>query len=278
MGKWKTIAPIVISIVIAVTGSVFIYKWINLKTAPKEVVKVETEAVPIAVAAADLQWGTQLKPEMIKTTPFLKESLPAGHFTRTADLNHRVVIASIKKGEPVVEHRLAPNSVKTGGVSAVLGSGKRAVAVKGDKVIGISGFVNPGNRVDVLVTLRDPKTKLDKTKVVLENIPVLATGTQIQKNEKGEPAPVDVYTLEVTVEETEKLFLAASQGKLQFALRNIIDAEPVLTKGTTISQTLASLSMREPKQKATRKWQPRQSSVTVEIIKGNDLKKKKVSL
>jgi pilus assembly protein CpaB len=278
MGKWKTIAPIVISIVIAVTGSVFIYKWINLKTAPKEVVKVETEAVPIAVAAADLQWGTQLKPEMIKTTPFLKESLPAGHFTRTADLNHRVVIASIKKGEPVVEHRLAPNSVKTGGVSAVLGSGKRAVAVKGDKVIGISGFVNPGNRVDVLVTLRDPRTKLDKTKVVLENIPVLATGTQIQKNEKGEPAPVDVYTLEVTVEETEKLFLAASQGKLQFALRNIIDAEPVLTKGTTISQTLASLSMREPKQKKTIKWQPRQSSVTVEIIKGNDLKKKKVSL
>ncbi len=144
MGKWKTIAPIVISIVIAVAGSVFIYKWINLKTAPKEVVKVESEAVPIAVAAVDLQWGTQLKPEMIKTAPFLKESLPEGYFTRTADLNNRVVIASIKKGEPVVEHRLAPISIKTGGVSAVLESGKRAVAVKGDKVIGISGFVNPG--------------------------------------------------------------------------------------------------------------------------------------
>jgi len=278
MGKWKTIAPIVISIVIAITGSVFIYKWINLKTAPKEVVKVESEAVPIAVAAVDLQWGTQLKPEMIKTTPFLEESLPVGHFTRTADLNNRVVIATLKKGEPVVEHRLAPVSIKTGGVSAVLESGKRAVAVKGDKVMGMSGFVNPGNRVDVLVTLRDPKTKLDKTKVVLENIPVLATGTQIQKNEKGEPAPVDVYTLEVTIEDAEMLSLAASQGKLQFALRNITDAEPVLTKGTTISQTLASLSMKESKQKATRKWRPRSNSVTVEVIKGNDLKKKKMSL
>ena len=278
MGKWKTIAPIVISIVIAVTGSVFIYKWINLKTAPKEVVKVESEAVPIAVAAVDLQWGTQLKPEMIKTAPFLKESLPEGYFTRTADLNNRVVIASIKKGEPVVEHRLAPISIKTGGVSAVLESGKRAVAVKGDKVIGISGFVNPGNRVDVLVTLRDPKTKLDKTKTVLENIPVLATGTQIQKNEKGEPVPVDVYTLEVTVEEAETLALAASQGKLQFALRNITDAKPVLTKGTTISQTLASLSTREPKKKAIRKWRPRSNSVTVEIIKGNEMKKKSLKL
>ncbi len=278
MGKWKTIAPIIISIVIAVTGSVFIYKWMNSKTAPKEVVKVESEAVPIAVAAVDLQWGTQLKPEMIKTAPFLKESLPVGYFTRTADLNNRVVIAPIKKGEPVVEHRLAPNSIKTGGVSAVLESGKRAVAVKGDKVMGISGFVNPGNRVDVLVTLKDPKTKLDKTKVVLENIPVLATGTQIQKNEKGEPAPVDVYTLEVTLEDAEKLSLAASEGKLQFALRNITDAEPVLTKGTTISQVLASLSMKEPKGKTTKKWQPRSSSVTVEVIKGNDLKKEKVKL
>jgi pilus assembly protein CpaB len=278
MGKWKTIAPIVISIVIAVAGSVFIYKWINLKTAPKEVVKVESEAVPITVAAVDLQWGTQLKPEMIKTAPFLKETLPAGYFTRTSDLNNRVVIASIKKGEPVVEHRLAPISIKTGGVSAVLEFGKRAVAVKGDKVIGISGFVNPGNRVDVLVTLRDPNTKLDKTKTVLENIPVLATGTQIQKNEKGEPAPVDVYTLEVTVEEAETLALAASQGKLQFALRNITDAKPVLTKGTTISQTLASLTRREAKQKATRKWQPRPSSVTVEIIKGSELKKKSLKL
>ena len=278
MGKWKTIAPIVISIVIAVAGSVFIYRWINLKTAPKEVVKVESEAVPITVAAVDLQWGTQLKPEMIKTAPFLKESLPQGYFTRTSDLNNRVVIASIKKGEPLVEHRLAPISIKTGGVSAVLESGKRAVAVKGDKVIGISGFVNPGNRIDVLVTLRDPKTKSDKTKTVLENIPVLATGTQIQKNDKGEPAPVDVYTLEVTVEEAETLALAASQGKLQFALRNITDAKPVLTKGTNISQTLASLTRKEAKQKATRKWQPRPSSVTVEIIKGNEMKKKNLRL
>jgi len=278
MGNWKTIAPIVISIVIAISGSVFIYKWINSKTAPKEVVKVEAEAVPIAVAAVDLQWGMKLKPEMITKGSYLKENLPVGHFTNTSDLDNRVIIASIKKGEPIVEHRLAPTSIKTGGVSVVLESGKRAVSVKGDKVMGISGFVNPGNRVDVLVTLQDPRTKQDKTKVVLENIPVLATGTQIQKNEKGEPAPVDVYTLEVSLEDAEKLSLAASRGKLNFALRNITDAEPVLTQGTTIPQVLASLSMRAPKGKTTKKWQPRPSSVTVEVIKGDNLKKEKVKL
>lgn len=278
MGKWKTIAPIVISIIIAVVGSVFIYKWINLKTAPKKVVKVQSEAVPIVVAAVDLQWGTQLRTEMLKTAPFLKQSLPEGYFTRTANLNNRVVIDSIKKGEPVVEHRLAPISVKTGGVSAVLEPGKRAVAVKGNKVLGISGFVNPGNRVDVLVTIKDPKTKLDKTKTVLENIPVLATGTMMEKNEKGKPAPVDVYTLEVTVEQAEKLSLAGSKGQLQFALRNITDNKPVITNGATISQTLASLTRPEPKHKQIRKWKPRPRSVTVEIIKGNALKKKSLKL
>ena len=278
MGKWKTIAPIVISIVIAVAGSVFIYRWINLKTAPKDVVKVASDAVPIVVAAVDLQWGTQLKPEMIKTAPFLEESLPEGHFTRTTDLNNRVVIASIKKGEPIVEHRLAPVSVKTGGVSAVLEPGKRAVAVKGNKVLGLSGLVNPGNRVDVLVTIKDPRIKADKTKTVLENIPVLATGTLMEKNEKGKPSPVDVYTLEVTVEQAEKLALAESKGRLQFALRNITDTEPVITNGATISQTLASLTRPKPKHKVTRKWRPRPSSVTVEVIKGNNLTKKKMKL
>jgi len=77
------------------------------------------------------------------------------------------------------------------------------------------------------------------------------------------------------LEQAEKLALAANSGKLQFALRNITDTEPVITKGTTISQVLASLTRNEPKQKVTRKWQPRPSSVTVEIIKGNGIQKQK---
>jgi pilus assembly protein CpaB len=118
--------------------------------------------------------------------------------------------------------------------------GKRAISVKGDKVLGISGFIKPGNRVDVLVTVTHGKIKGEITKIVLENVHVLATGKEIQENEKGEPSPVDVYTVEVTPEEGEKLTLAASKGKLQFALRNVTDTEIVLTKGATINKTLAS--------------------------------------
>ena len=277
MRRWKALIPVALALIISVAGSGLLYKWLKSQTAPRETVKVESEAVPVAVAAADLPWGTKIKSEMIKTIPFLKESLPAGYVENAATLHGRVLIAPLQTNEPITEHRLAPTSVTVGGVSAVIKPGKRAIAVKGDKVIGISGFILPGNRVDVLVTMTDPRTKSEVTKLVLENVPVLATGTQLQENGKDEPAPVDVYTLEVAPEEGEKLALAAARGKLQFALRNITDGETVRTRGATISQTLASLSQTssKPVSEKRRRWAPKQS-VTVEVIKGSEVSKKKM--
>jgi pilus assembly protein CpaB len=301
MGKWKALVPIAISLVIAIAGTVFLYKWIERERGPKEIVQVEkVEAAPIVVSAGNLAWGTKLKPEMIKMAPYLKESLPVGYFSSTADLKDRVLVAPLKLNEPITEAKLAPTSVKTGGVSAVLKPGMRAIAVKGDKVIGISGFINPGNRVDVIVTVEEPKTKKIKSKIFLENTAVLATGTQIEKNEKGEPMPVDVYTLEVTPEQAEKVALAASEGRLQFALRGVIDSQDLRTDGVTVPELLAyqKWSQRQniaPKNvvnskpkidrkrisknsaKKKKKWVPR-GSVTVEIIKGTKIKKKKFKL
>jgi pilus assembly protein CpaB len=284
MGNLKAVVPIALSLVIAVVGSFFLYNWVQMRTAPKEVVKVQADAVPVAVAAANLPWGTQIKTEMVKTVPYLKESLPTGYFAKIDDLKDRVLIAPMKINEPISEHHLAPLDVKTGGVSAVLKEGKRAVSVKGDKVIGLAGLINPGNRVDVLVTIQDPQKKEDRTKLILENVLVLATGTQIQKNEKGEPSPVDVYTLEVTPEEAERLSLGGSEGKLQLALRSVLDSETVLTKGVNVPQMLAFLSPSNPpppKQEETReapkvvqKWTPR-PAVSVEVIKGNEVSQKK---
>jgi len=277
MGKWKVFVPVALSFVIAISGSLFLYKWLRSQTAASEIVKVEAEAVPVAVAGVELAWGTKLKPDMVKTTPFLKQSLPEGYISDVSQLKDRVIVAALKPNEPITEHKLAPRDVTTGGVAAVIQQGKRAIAVKGDMVIGISGFIRPGDRVDVLVTLTHPKTKDEMTKLVVENIPVLATGTQIQENGVGKPMPVDVYTLEVSPEEGEKLALAASKGKLQFALRNVTDGEKVVTRGATIPQTLASLRPAESKKSASpRAYTP--SSVTVEVIKGSAVTKTKMKL
>jgi pilus assembly protein CpaB len=297
MGNWRAYIPIAISLAIAVAGSIFLFHWIERQRGPKEIVKVEkTEASPIAVAAANLPWGTKLTPEMIKMAPFLKESLPPGYFASADDLKGRITITPFKLNEPITEHKLAPADVTTGGVSAILKPGTRAIAVKGDKIIGISGFVNPGNRVDVIVTVADPDSKKVKAKIMLENLLILATGTQVQRNEKGEPMPVDVYTLEVTPQDAEKLALAATNGRLQFALRNVTDSESVSTKGVTIPEILAAsrwsefrspaplsqagpkkISNTKPKRTNKKRWAPRRS-ITVEIIKGIELTKKKFRL
>ena len=165
MGKMKPLVPIAISLIIAITGTVFLYKWIERQRGPKEIVQVQkTEATPVVVVAGNLQWGTKIKPEMIKVTPYLKESLPVGYFSSTNDLKDRVIVTPLKLNEPITEVKLAPTSVSTGGVSAVLKPGMRAIAVKGDKIIGLSGFINPGNRVEVIVTVKEPETKKIKSK------------------------------------------------------------------------------------------------------------------
>ncbi len=241
MGKVSTIFSIVLSLLIAVGGSYFLYKRMTPKKKPPEAVEIkDPDKVEVVVVKEDFPWGTKLTSELLTRKTFLKKSLPMGYFKDPLPLENRIAISSFKKGDLVVEHRLAPTDIKVGGVSVVLDSGKRAIAVKGNKVIGISGFVKPGNRLDVLVTIREPEKKIDITKIVLENILVLASGTQIQDNGKGEPSPVAVYTLEVTPEQGERLTLAATKGRLQFALRGMKDGDPVPTKGITIPELLAS--------------------------------------
>ena len=271
MGKWKALIPLALGLAIASLVGIFAYKWLNVQTTDKEIANVESKAVSIAVAAADLSWGTKLAPEMIKTLPYLKESVPSGSFSDQESLKGRVLISPLKQNEPILERRLAPDSVTTGGVSAIVKPGKRALAVKGDKVIGLSGFIRPGNKVDVLVTITNPLNKKKITKTVLENILVLATGVETEENkEGGKPHSVDVYTLEVTPKEGEKLSLAANHGKLHFALRNVTDKETVLTNGASISGILASL---RPKKKRAVK-----PTFTVEIIEGDKVTKKKFKL
>jgi pilus assembly protein CpaB len=162
-------------------------------------------------------------------------------------------------------------------------------------VLGIAGFINPGNRVDVLVTIEDPATEEPVTKIVLGNLLVLASGTQIVENSKGEPAPVDVYTLEVTPEEGERITLAGSKGQLQFALRGATDAEIVLTRGVTVPELLKSMmviveeekiiptppiAVKSKPIKKTRYTRPvkKSNKATVEIIKGLTLTKKEITI
>jgi len=241
MGKYKSVILLGAAIIVALITSVLIFGYLQRKGKPQEAV-IQTQ--PVVVAAIDLSWGMTLTSEMLKKVDFLKGSLIEGFFSDPSSLVGRVLIYPVKANEPIFESRLAPMNVKTGGVAAVISPKKRAVAVKVDKVIGVSGFIHPGNRVDVLITLTTGRTYAPVTKTILENILVLAVGSET-KERKGleeKSSPTDVITLEVTPEEAERLALAATEGRLQLALRNFSDTEDVKTQGTTLTNLLGSLS------------------------------------
>ncbi len=278
------------AVVVALIASLAGYNYLQKSAAKQKVAPLEK--VSIVVAMSEIPAGTVLAEEMMKKADYIKESLPEGYFMDSVALAGRVLIQSVKAKEPLLESRLAPNDVRTGGVAALISPKKRAVAVKVDKVIGVAGFIHAGNRVDVLVTIEPQKTgqKWEPiTKIVLGNVLVLASGqefVQKTKDEKTAPAPVDVITLEVTPEEAEKLALAATEGKLQLALRNLKDTEDVLTKGTTIPTLLASYSGYEaPKLvKAALRGQEmkpistveKPRTFTVELVRGNKTSEVKV--
>ena len=284
MGKIKPVVLLGVAVIIAIIITLLIYNSIQKKIGSKAPL-LETQ--PIAMATIDLNWGDVIMKEMVKMEPFLKSSLPAGAYTDMNSLIGRVVISSIKANEPFLESRLAAQNIKTGGVAAIIGSKKRAVTVKVDKVIGVAGFVHPGNRVDVLVTMAKGKDAEPFTKIVLENILVLAAGPEREtaKGKGQEPATVDVITLEVTPDEAEKLSLSAIQGKMQLALRGLTDTEDVLTKGISIPALLASYSGSGPvdgtKGKTTRAasaGKPAQTEkkvFVVELIQGGKVITKK---
>ena len=299
MTNFKAFLPILIAILIALGGSYFLYNWVKGKTASqKQVIVKESKAFPVVIAKVPIPWGIKIIPEeMLITVPYLEKSLPQGYFSKISDLKDRVVTASLIEGDAVTEHRLAPITWEHGGMSAILKSGKRAISVQGNNVTGIAGFVNPGNRIDVLLTIKDPKKKKDITKIVLEDLNVLAAGRQIIENSAGEASPVDVYTLEVTPEQGERLTLAANKGRLQFALRGALDSDVVLTKGVTVPELLDAYVLhgkRPPveikpastqgkkiaKSKVVRRsyTPPKKKKMSVEIIKGLNLSKKTVKI
>ena len=190
----------------------------------------------IAVAAADVEIGARLVPEMFRLVTWPAGNVPPGAFEDLAKLDGRVVKTSLTRGEPILEGKLAPAGTK-GGLSAVVADGRRAMTVRVNDVIGVAGFALPGNYVDIMVNTQNEGSKRgeqDKSisKIVLERILVLAIAQESSRDET-KPKVVNAVTLEVTPEQAENLDLARSVGTLSLVLRNQVDPKPGATEGAT---------------------------------------------
>jgi pilus assembly protein CpaB len=184
------------------------------------------ETVQVAVATEDLSYGHKLEERNLRVVDYPAGSVPAGAYSTADSLLGQVTKVFLVTNEPIIASKL---SSKGGGLSLRIPEGLRASSVKVDEVSGVSGFILPGDRVDVLVTMTEQGSNREPvTQIVLQDVEVLAAGTKTE-TEENKPIDVQQVTLLTTPQQAEKLALAQHQGKILLALRNPADRDTLAT-------------------------------------------------
>ena len=217
MSKLGIIIAIFLALLSGAGASVLAYNY--LKNQPSEMV---LDLDPVVVATQDLTFGETLKPENMAVVMYPGASVPTGSYTMLDSLEGQVTKVFLKKNEPILDSKL---SSKGGGLSLLIDNDKRASSIQVDKVSGVSGFILPGDKVDVILTVDKYGRKGDAfAKTILQRVDVLAAGEKTEQ--KGDKViTVQAVTLLVTPEGAQTLALASQEGKLHLALRNPSDNE-----------------------------------------------------
>jgi len=176
----------------------------------------------VVMAADDLPVGSKLEDKDIKVVRFPAADLPPHYYTQKSQVLGRGVVLPISQGEFVLPGKLAGANAGYG-MRSLIPPGVRAVSVRVNEVVSVAGFVQPGTRVDVLLTGNPGGANEPQTTTVLENVAVLATGQRLERNAAGEASSAPVITLLVSPDDAQKLTLAGNQGRIQLTLRNPVD-------------------------------------------------------
>ena len=196
----------------------------------------------VVVAARDVPEGEKLDRLALALAQWPAGTAPESAFTNIDSVVGRVVRIPVFKGEAVVPGRLAPDGTGPG-LEVKISPGMRAMAVKINDVAGLSGLIQPNNRVDVLVTLKanaQQNTK-EEAKLFMNNMRVLSVGTQVERGDDGKPIQATTATLEVTPQQAEQLAVAMNEGTIQLVLRGFGDPDSIKTPGATATDVLAQL-------------------------------------
>jgi pilus assembly protein CpaB len=223
MDRNRMFTGLAIAVAIAFFFSLYMYRTIQRLSNVRPAATKQ-----IVVADRPIQLGTRLDSTNLRVIPWPADDAIAGSFTRIEDCAGRALLTDMAVNEPVLESKLAPKEAGAG-LPATIPEGMRAVSVAVNEVNGVAGFVIPGTMVDILVTGQVSGKNTDAanniTRVILENVRVLAAGQQVEQDREGKPQKVPVVTLLVTPEDATKLTMASTEGKIQLALRNTIDSK-----------------------------------------------------
>lgn len=280
----RTLVVVVIAVGVAALASFGVFRAIQ----NMPVREVEVRSLYHVVAARELAMGALITKDDVKLVAWPASSPVTGGFTSIESVVNRGLIDGIVANEPLTESKLAPLEAG-GGLPPTITEGMRALSVKVNEVIGVAGYVVPGTRVDVLVTLANRGGASDSmTRVVVSDVEVLTAGTRMDaaKARDGQPIPASVVTLLVTPEDAERIALASNEGSIMLTLRNPLDREPTKTQGVRTSALLgapaaapvvkSSSGRKVVVRPATPPPAPEPQPYTVETIRGGTKKAEEV--
>ena len=221
----RVLTMILAAIVMAGGAALAANKWLQGQLLSG--VDAHAGMVPVVAASVQIPFGQKIELAHIKLIEFPEDSLPTGAFLDQEAVIGKIAAHDIYPGEVLMEGRVVEH---LGGstLAAVIEPGMRALSVRVNEIIGVAGFLLPGNRVDVLATKRKGNQSVQST-TLLQDIKVLAVD-QTASTDKNEPVIVRAVTLEVSPQQAETLVKATQEGKVQLSLRNPMDEIPVIAK------------------------------------------------
>jgi pilus assembly protein CpaB len=196
------------------------------------------DTVPIVVAAAALPRGDTVSAQAVAIREYPKDLVPDGAITQIHDALQRVALVPLAKGDPLVETKLAAKGLR--GLETLVPKGMRAFTITTSLVSGVAGFILPGNRVDVLLTVTnngsDDATGGGSTMTLLQNVEILAVDQRVEApvENRVDPKELRSVTLLVTPDQAERLDLGQNKGTLHLSLRHPGDSSPAVTHIATI--------------------------------------------
>jgi pilus assembly protein CpaB len=241
MRKFAIVVVVVLALAFAGIASGLTYIYLRAESGERGL-----EVEPVVVASKDLTFGDALEADDMRVAMFPAGSVPKGSYVSEDSLLGQVTKVFLKENEPILESKL---SSKGGGLSLLIEESKRASSIQVDKVSGVSGFILPGDRVDVILTVKRPGASTDAVaKTILQNVEVLAAGEKTE--EKGNKViTVQSVTLLVDPEGAQALALASSEGKLHLALRNPTDDEILAVDPVSKTGILKGKQQKSPQTK-----------------------------
>ncbi|HEY8096017.1 MAG TPA: Flp pilus assembly protein CpaB [Methylobacter sp.] len=205
-----------IALLLALLAAWVANSWVQGRAAPDS-------AGSVVVAAVEIPFGVKIEEAQIKLIAWPGNSAPPqGAYSSKDQVVNKVAMNKFYPDEVITEKRI---SEYLGGstLSALIAKESRAISVRVDDVVGVSGFILPGNKVDILSTRMDRATNKASTRTLLQNIKVLAVDQEASQ-EKEKPAIVRAVTLELKPDQAEIMVQAMQEGTIQLTLRNPLDS------------------------------------------------------